>query len=104
MEKLSEIATSFDDDDILMKTAQEVFDKVFSSRTHAFVGYDPDIFWAKGAGAREFIPDNFFSLWYRSTSILQGPYHPTVNWISKRKWPLNEQLNLHILNLQEVTL
>ena len=39
--------------------------------------------------------------WYRSRDTVLSE-HPHSNWLSKKLWPLNEQLNIHILKYQEV--
>ena len=40
---------------------------------------------------------------YQSTDTVmsENPFH---NWISNKKWPLNEELNMHMLRFQQVRL
>ena len=45
--------------------------------------------------------DKYKTHWYRSTEtvLTENPY---LNWLSQRTWPLNEELNMHMLMFQEV--
>ena len=66
-------------------------------RTHAYAAVTEDIV------RLNYLADIFKTHWYRGTDTILSEY-PYLNWLSKKKWPLNEELNLHIMRYQEVTL
>ena len=96
--QLADITISFDNDWDGKKTDKLVENKVIRDGTHAF------------AMSNEYILKDYSHLenkykthWYRGTDTILSEY-PYLNWLSKKKWPLNEELNLHIMRYQEVTL
>ena len=94
--KLADISLSLDNDPYGVKTESLIEDGLFIHGTHAFTTRNEHVI-------------NFYShwekkhntFWYRSSETFMSEI-PYVSWLSKRKWPLNEQLNLHMLNYQEV--
>ena len=66
--------------------------------THATVSTNQDILNNPHYSS---LGDKHNTVWYRSTETVMSEY-PHRNWLSKKKWPLSEQLNLHMLNYQEV--
>ena len=93
--QLSNITISLDDG---RKTDVLIEGKVIKDGTHAFASANQDILnWYT------YLEDNYKTHWYRGTETILSEY-PYLNWLSKKKWPLNEELNLHIMRYQEVTL
>ena len=70
--------------------------QVFSDGTHAYLSSNDEIF-----NKHSHLEKKYGYPWYRSTDTVMSEY-PHHQWLSKKKWPLNEQLNLHMLNYQEV--
>ena len=71
-------------------------DKVFKDRKHAFAATSEKIM-----KQYSHLEEKHNNVWYRSTETVMSE-NPHLNWVSKKKWPLSEQLNLHMLNYQEV--
>ena len=96
--QLADITISLDNDWDGKKTDKLVENKVIRDQTHAFANSNEDIlqFYSH-------LEDKHKTHWYRSTGTFLSEY-PYLNWRSKKKWPLNEELNLHIMRYQEVTL
>ena len=91
--QLAEITLSLEN---WAETNKLVANEVMNLRTHAY------------AYTKEYIIKYYSDLekkhdtvWYRSSETILSE-NPHTNWLSKKKWPLNEQLNLHMLNYQEV--
>ena len=81
-----------------LKTKALIEYKVFIDRTHAFATVNENI-----PLYYSHLEDKYKTHWYRGTGTILSEY-PYANWLSKKKWPLNEELNLHIMQYQEVTL
>ena len=96
--QLADITISLDNDVDLVKTDALVENKVFIDRTHAFVSVNEDLLLYYSH-----LEETYKTHWYRGTDTILSEY-PYNNWVSKKKWPLNEELNLHIMRYQEVTL
>ena len=96
--QLADISISFDNDRDYVKTDALVENKVFRDGTHAFEAVNEDIL-----NYYSHLEDKHKTHWYRSTGTILSEY-PYYNWLSKKKWPLNEELNLHIMQYQEVTI
>ena len=96
--QLADITISFDNDLDLLKTNLFVEYQVIIDGTHAFVAVNEDILIYYSH-----LEDKHKTHWYRGTDTILSEY-PYYNWLSKKKWPLNEELNLHIMRYQEVTL
>ena len=94
--KLADISLSIDNDEWYHKTDQLRENEVIKLGTHATVSTNQDIIKYYSHYARK-----HNTSWYRSTETFMSEY-PHANWRSKKKWPLSEQLNLHMLNYQEV--
>ena len=93
--QLSNITISLDDG---RKTDVLIEGKVIKDGTHAFASANQDILnWYT------YLEDNYKTHWYRGTETILSEY-PYNNWLSKKKWPLNEELNLHIMRYQQVTI
>ena len=96
--QLADFTISLDNDRDWVKTDALIENKVIRDGTHAFSTVNQVIL-------------NFYSdlaekhktHWYRGTDTILSEY-PYSNWVSKKKWPLNEELNLHIMRYQEVTI
>ena len=71
-------------------------DKTFKERKHAFAATSEKIM-----KQYSHLEKKHNNVWYRSTETVMSE-NPHINWVSKKKWPLSEQLNLHMLNYQEV--
>ena len=96
--QLADITISFDKDLDFLKTNLLVEYKVIIDGTHALAAVNQDILNGYYEPAEE-----LKTHWYRSTDTIDTNT-PYTNWLSKKKWPLNEELNLHIMQYQEVTL
>ena len=96
--QLADITISLDNDWDGKKTDKLVENKVIRDGTHAFANSNEDLlqFYSH-------LEDKHKTHWYRGTGTILSEY-PYYNWLSKKKWPLNEELNLHIMRYQEVTL
>ena len=96
--KLADITISLDNDWDAVKTNALIENKVIRDGTYAFAAVNEDIL-----NFYSHLEDKHRTHWYRGTGTILSEY-PYLNWLSKKKWPLNEQLNLHMMNYQEVTL
>ena len=96
--QLADITISLDNDWDGKKTDKLVENKVLRDGTHAYATVNSDIlgYWSQ-------LEDKYKTHWYRGTDTILSEY-PYSNWLSKKKWPLNEELNLHIMQYQEVTI
>ena len=94
--KLADISLSLDNDPYNVKTYSLLDNEVMRLRTHACRSVTEDII-----NSFLHLEEKHNTLWYRSTETVLSEY-PYYNWLSKKKWPLKDQLNLHILNYQEV--
>ena len=95
--ELAQLTISLDNDMDKKKTFELVETKVITAGTHAYATVPEDIV------RLNYLADIFKTHWYRGTGTILSEY-PYTNWLSKKKWPLNEELNLHIMRYQEVTL
>ena len=94
--KLADISLSLDNDYDEVKTDSLIDNEVMKHGTHAYASVNEDIiYWYPH------LEEKHNTVWYRSSETVLSEY-PYSNWMSKKKWPLNEQLNLHMLNYQEV--
>ena len=96
--QLADITISLDNDWDNVKTDALVENKVIIDGTHAHAGVNEDIL-----NYYSHLEEKYKTHWYRGTETILSEY-PYTNWLSKKKWPLNEELNLHIMRYQEVTL
>ena len=94
--QLADITISFDNDWDSKKTDALIENKVIRDGTHAYAGITEFIL-------RNLLVEDKKTHWYRGTGTILSEY-PYYNWVSKKRWPLNEELNLHIMRYQEVTL
>ena len=96
--QLADITISLDNDWDYVKTDALIENKVIRDGTHALVAINGDIL-----QYYSHLEDKHKTHWYRGTDTILSEY-PYYNWLSKKKWPLNEELNLHIMQYQEVTI
>ena len=96
--QLADITISLDNDWDWVKTDALIENKVIRDGTHAFATVNEDLL-----NYYSHLEDKHKTHWYRGTDTILSEY-PYSNWLSKKKWPLNEELNLHIMRYQEVTL
>ena len=96
--QLADITVSLDNDLDRVKTRALVENKVIRDGTHAFAALNSDIL-----QYYSHLEEKHKTYWYRGTDTILSEY-PYYNWLSKKKWPLNEELNLHIMQYQEVTI
>ena len=96
--QLADITISLDNDWDWVKTDALIENKVIRDGTHALVAINGDIL-----QYYSHLEDKHKTHWYRGTDTILSEY-PYSNWLSKKKWPLNEELNLHMMQYQEVTL
>ena len=94
--KLAEISLSLENDWDWVKTNSLIDNGVMRHGTHAFNSPNEKIL-------KEYLhlEEKHDTVWYRSAEAIMSE-NPHLNWISKKKWPLCEQLYLHIMNYQEV--
>ena len=96
--QLADITLSFTNDLYSEKTDTLIMNKVIIDGTHALAAVNQDILNGYYEPAEE-----LKTHWYRGTETILSEY-PYSNWLSKKKWPLNEELNLHMMRFQEVIL
>ena len=96
--QLADITISLDNDWDYVKTDALIENKVIRDGTHAYANDNSGIL-----NYYSHLEDKHKTHWYRGTDTILSEY-PYSNWLSKKKWPLNEELNLHIMQYQEVTL
>ena len=96
--QLADITISLNNDIYWAKTEDLIENKVIIDGTHAHAAVSEDIL-----NLFSHLDDKHKTHWYRGTGTILSEY-PYYNWLSKKKWPLNEELNLHIMRYQEVTL
>ena len=96
--QLADMTISLDNEVDLVKTDALVENKVIRDGTHALAVPNEDLL-----KYYSHLDDKHKTHWYRGTGTIMSEY-PYANWLSKKKWPLNEELNLHIMQYQEVTL
>ena len=94
--QLADITVSYDIDWDFVKTDALIENKVIRDGTHAFISVNQDIL-----NYYSHLEDKHKTHWYRSTGTILSEY-PYYNWLSKKKWPLNEELNIHMLLFQQV--
>ena len=96
--KLADISLSLDNDLDHAKTESLIENEVLRHGTHAYRSTNENII-----NYDSHLEEKHKTVWYRSTETVlsENPYN---HWLSKKKWPLNEELNLHIMQYQEVTL
>ena len=91
--QLADITVSYDN----RKLTWDLILQVIGNGTHAYAAVTEDIV------RLNYLADIVKTHWYRGTDTILSEY-PYLNWLSKKKWPLNEELNLHMMQYQEVTL
>ena len=96
--QLADITISSDNDWDGKKTGALIENKVIRDGTHAYASSNEEIL-----KDYSHLENKYKTHWYRGTDTILSEY-PYTNWLSKKKWPLNEELNLHIMQYQEVTL
>ena len=96
--QLADITISLDNDWDGKKTGALIENKVIRDGTHAYASSNEEIL-----KDYSHLENKYKTHWYRGTDTILSEY-PYSNWVSKKKWPLNEELNLHIMRYQEVTL
>ena len=96
--QLADITISLDNDWDWVKTDALIENKVIRDGTHALALISEYIL-----NLYSHLEDKHKTHWYRGTDTILSEY-PYSNWLSKKKWPLNEELNLHIMQYQEVTI
>ena len=69
---------------------------VFRDGTHAYATYIEDI-----VNDYQHLEDKYSTSWHRSTETVLSE-NPYINWISKKRWPLDEELNIHMILFQQV--
>ena len=94
--RLADISLSLDNDPDWVQTDSLIDNEVMKQRTHAYASVGETII-----KDYSYLEEKQNTVWYRSSETVMSEY-PHTNWLSKKKWPLSEQLNLHIMNYQEV--
>ena len=94
--KLADISLSMDNDPGYVKTDSLIENGVLRHGTHALIETPGTV-----TNDYSYMQEKHNILWYRGTEHVVSE-NPFLNWLSKKKWPLSEQLNLHMLNYQEV--
>ena len=95
---LAKRSQTFDDDDDYKKTHELVESEVIRAGRAAYATTNLEI-----KGYLSHLEEKYGTKWYRSTDTLLAE-SPFIGFISRKKWPLNEELNLHLLRYQQVTL
>ena len=94
--KLADISLSLDNDPDWVKTDSLIDNEVMKHGTHAFHSGHEDII-----SKYSHLEEKHNTLWYRSDETVMSE-NPHFYWLNKKKWPLSEQLKLHMMNYQEV--
>ena len=89
---------SYDDDDDYKKTHELVESEVMRAGRAAYATTNAEI-----KGYLSHLEEKYGTKWYRSTDTFMSE-SPFIGFISRKKWPLTEELNLHLLRYQQVTL
>ena len=71
---------------------------VFRDGTHAFATTIDVI---SNGDYFQYLEKKYGISWHRSNETLLSE-NPYTNWISKKRWPLNEELNIHMILFQQV--
>ena len=95
--EMTNAMTYFKDPD-KSKTYRVVENQVIRDGVFAYATTNSDII-----DNLSYLEEKYKTHWYRGTDTVMSEY-PYFNWLSKKKWPLNEELNLHMMQYQEVTL
>ena len=95
---LADRTQTFDDDDDYKKTHELVESEVIRAGRAAYATTNLEI-----KGYLSHLEEKYDTKWYRSTDTLLAE-SPFIGFISRKKWPLNDELNLHLLRYQQVTL
>ena len=90
--------TFVDDDDDYKKTHLLVESEVIRAGRAAYATTSSEI-----KDYLSHLEEKYDTKWYRSTDTLLSE-SPFIGFISRKKWPLTEELNLHLLRYQQVTL
>ena len=96
--ELAHISLSLTNDGNGKKTRSLIDNEVMKQGTHAYLRIPEDMV---NEDWFSYLEEKHNTVWYRSSETVLSE-NPHVYWLSKKKWPLNEQLNLHMLNYQEV--
>ena len=94
--KLADISISLQNDPDWEKTYALIEKGVFRDGTHAFSVSNEDIL-----HNYTHLEEKYDTSWHRSTETVMSE-NPYRNWLSKKRWPLNEELNIHMILFQQV--
>ena len=96
--QLAAITVSLYKDPDKKKTDALIEKGVFRDGTHAFAKFTGDIV---NSDYYQHLEEKYGTSWHRSTETVLSE-NPYLNWISKKRWPLNEELNIHMILFQQV--
>ena len=94
--QMSGITISLSNDLDFMKTDALIENGVFRDATHAYATITENII-----NSYQNLEDKYGISWHRSTETVLSE-NPYSGWVSKKRWPLNEELNIHMMLFQQV--
>ena len=94
--QLADITISLTNDPDYKKTNALIEKGVFRDGTHAFAAKTDLI-----VNNYQHLEEKYRTSWHRGTETVLSEY-PFSNWVSKKRWPLNEELNIHMMLFQQV--
>ena len=94
--QLVDITISLKNDPDYKKTNALIEKGIFRDGTHAFAAPTGYI-----ANNYQHLEGKYSISWHRSKETVWSE-NPHINWISKKRWPFNEELNIHMILFQQV--
>ena len=94
--KLADITISLQNDPDWEKTYALIEKGVFRDGTHAVASTTDYI-----VNSYQHLEKKYSTSWHRSTETVMSE-NPYTNWLSKKRWPLNDKLNIHMMLFQQV--
>ena len=96
--KLAKITVTLENDWDYKKTHLLVENKVIRDNSYAYAADIRSI-----VEDYDHLEEKYSTKWYRGTETVMSE-NPYSNWLTKKNWPLNEELNLHMLLFQQAGL
>ena len=97
-DKLANRTISLEDDPDWKKTDALIEHQVIKDGTHAYASDNTNII-----NKYPHLEEKYNTHWYRGTDTVMSEY-PYSNWVIKKKCPLSEDLMMHMLLFQQVTI
>ena len=98
--QLAGITMSLENDPLYTLTNALITKEVFRDGTHAYATSTEVIV---NSDYYQYLEEKYSTSWHRSTETVMSE-NPYTNWLSKKRWPLNEELNIHMMLFQQVNI